>query len=540
MATALQLRFPGRRYHATPWGAHVNEGQIEWPPSPWRLLRALLSTGFTKLGWPPDGPPSVARRLIERLAEQAPEVVLPPVSLAHSRHYVDAAGKKPLILDTWANVEQGVVELRFEVELDEDQRALLSELAENLGYLGRAESWVEARLMPPDAPPAPGERCRPSSGGPPGPGWEPVRVRCPVTAAEYDRWRAARVAPVLEALGFTGKRPSAAQQKKLDQALAPFPRDLVAALCAETSTLQRQGWSEPPGCQERVYYRRADALSVSAPVVRGASVVEPVPLALLSITTPSGSHSALPPLHRVFPQGRLLHLALASVVNKAFDGDPSLAEALLGRVGECASDGDHRHAHLLPLDLGGQSRLDHVLVYAPMGLDGRALEALGRVRKTYMKGGAGELRVALAGWGDREVMRAVAEPQGGALRRVLGPRGGATTWISATPYVAPRMLKRRGKDSLEGLIASECARRAMGVITSVERLDVREVDRPDGATAGQGRGMGFRAYPLHDARHAPPYSMTYTLRLTFAEPVEGPICLGYGAHVGLGRFEIDG
>jgi CRISPR-associated protein Csb2 len=38
----LRLRFPGGRYHATPWGHHVNEGQVEWPPSPWRLLRALM------------------------------------------------------------------------------------------------------------------------------------------------------------------------------------------------------------------------------------------------------------------------------------------------------------------------------------------------------------------------------------------------------------------------------------------------------------------------------------------------------------------
>ena len=34
----LRVRFPAGRYHATPWGNHVNEGQIEWPPSPWRVL----------------------------------------------------------------------------------------------------------------------------------------------------------------------------------------------------------------------------------------------------------------------------------------------------------------------------------------------------------------------------------------------------------------------------------------------------------------------------------------------------------------------
>ena len=39
--TTIRLTFPAARYHATPWGRHVNEGVPEWPPSPYRLLRAL-------------------------------------------------------------------------------------------------------------------------------------------------------------------------------------------------------------------------------------------------------------------------------------------------------------------------------------------------------------------------------------------------------------------------------------------------------------------------------------------------------------------
>ena len=32
--TAVALRFLAGRFHATPWGHHVNEGVPEWPPSP--------------------------------------------------------------------------------------------------------------------------------------------------------------------------------------------------------------------------------------------------------------------------------------------------------------------------------------------------------------------------------------------------------------------------------------------------------------------------------------------------------------------------
>src|SRR5260221_2417249 len=46
---AIGLRFLSGRFHATPWGRHVNEGAVEWPPAPWRLLRSLIATCKTRL-----------------------------------------------------------------------------------------------------------------------------------------------------------------------------------------------------------------------------------------------------------------------------------------------------------------------------------------------------------------------------------------------------------------------------------------------------------------------------------------------------------
>jgi CRISPR-associated protein Csb2 len=58
---ALAIRFPAGRFHATPWGRHVNEGAAEWPPSPWRLLRALVATWKRKL----DADPGCSREVVE-------------------------------------------------------------------------------------------------------------------------------------------------------------------------------------------------------------------------------------------------------------------------------------------------------------------------------------------------------------------------------------------------------------------------------------------------------------------------------------------
>ena len=88
----LVFEFPAQRYHATPWGHHVNEGLVEWPPSPWRIIRALLATGYTKLGW--QQVPDEMRQLVEALAAHEPTYRLPPATLGHTRHYMPIKGWK--------------------------------------------------------------------------------------------------------------------------------------------------------------------------------------------------------------------------------------------------------------------------------------------------------------------------------------------------------------------------------------------------------------------------------------------------------------
>jgi len=153
-----------------------------------------------------------------------------------------------------------------------------------------------------------------------------------------------------------------------------------------------------------------------------------------------------------------------------------------------------------------------------------------------MKGGAGELQVALAGFGDAAEIRKLRVPLGQRLRSVLGDGLGSTVWRSVTPWIPPRHIKKRGADSLFGMVAGECERRGLPRPSAVNLL-TDEADRPlwlemrhfvvadPARRAGQGR------------HHAPATAQRFSLELVFERPVSGPICLGYGAHVGLGRFE---
>jgi CRISPR-associated protein Csb2 len=104
MPVTLKLTFPAGRYHATPWGRHVNEGVPEWPPSPWRLLRALIATWRRKCS---DLSEAAVRRVVDQLV-RPPYFHLPPARVAHTRHYMPWEKKGPadrtMVFDTFVVV----------------------------------------------------------------------------------------------------------------------------------------------------------------------------------------------------------------------------------------------------------------------------------------------------------------------------------------------------------------------------------------------------------------------------------------------------
>lgn len=535
----LILRFPGRRYHATPWGHHVNEGLIEWPPSPWRLLRALLATGYATLVWPGDGPPPVARSLIEKLAGVLPRYRLPPAAGAHSRHYMPVARFKngqeetTLVFDTWAQVDDGALTVIWDVALSDEETRLLSELAERFGYLGRSESWVMARLAQPGETLPQGDDCFPCDGQEtPGSEWEQVPLMAPLSAERYGQWRQAAIAAELAKLptvDAANKKPTKEEKKVLEQRKqieASYPPDLVACLQTTTNWLRKLGWSQPPGSERVFYWRRNNALEVGALNVRQrAASGAPAEAMLLSMATASGNDHALPSVTRTLPQAELLHRAL---VKAACRNGEAPSPVLTGRdeLRKPLTE-PHRHAHLLPLDLDDDGHLDHILIWAPMRLDAPAQKAVRAIRTTFTKGGVGPLRLALVGSGSLAELRELAGVYGERLCALIGPSRGATVWTSVTPFVPPRYLKKRGKNTLEGQVVAELATRGYPEPVAISVLDARSNTE-----------LVRMRHFIRSRRHGPaaPIDVGYPLTIRFPEPIEGPLCLGYGCHFGLGLF----
>ncbi len=523
----IVLRFPGGRYHATPGGHHVNEGIVEWPPSPWRLVRALIACGYATQHW--ESVPSAGRRLVESLSSTLPEYRLPPAALGHSRHYMPMARMKEgreettLVLDSFADVGDGELWVRWATTLDEEARRLFDTLVAHLGYLGRSESWVTGESVADDRSMPIGGRAVPHSDLlRAGKTFEQVALRAPELAEEYALWRKREVDEAIVAAGLANAK-SPAQRKKIDAIEAAFPLDLIECLQRDTAWWKAHKWSRPPGARSVLYWRERGGLEVGPPAAARPPKEHRVEAALLALTTPSGSRSALPTLPRTLPQAELLHQAL---VSKAKPEEAPCPE-LVGRDAARVPLKGHQHAHILPVDLDADGHIDHILVFARMGLGSRALRAVRATRKTYMKGGAGELQVAVAGTGALEDLRAIAGGLGAGVEHVLGPRGGTTLWTSASPYVPPRHLKVRGRSSLEGQIQEELASRGL----PPARIEVLKWDSDT---------LSLRHFVRRRQRGPqPPQDVCVALRLEFEGRVVGPICLGYGAHFGLGRFRAE-
>ncbi|MFD2182976.1 type I-U CRISPR-associated protein Csb2 [Rhodoplanes azumiensis] len=555
---ALVFRFPAGRYHATPWGRNVNEADVSWPPEPWRILRALIATYWRKGDrerWSEDD----LSALIDALAEELPVYRLPDgVVHAHTRHYMPAPVKTTLVFDAFARLpaDAEIVAAWPGVALPQPLFALAADLARGIGYLGRAESWVECEAT---ADWIDGKaNCRPE--GEPDTTGEPTRLIAPRSPSDYAAERArllsdldAREIQAAAAAGRkapTGKALAAARAKAFG---ATLPERLVDALALDTSDYQRCGWSRPPASREAIYIR---APLTPTPRVARPSRAAGDDRARFTVARFVLAGRPRPRIEAAVAIGDLMRRATLSKFDWIKDENgrcrPNAPSVISGHGedGRPLRGGDHRHAFWLPEDADGDGEIDHVVVYAKDGFDAHVRGRLDRVTRLWTErapritdeDGAGapearrEWRLALEGFG-------VPEDFSGSSRLL----GRSRRWESVTPFLAAGHLKAGGYASEIRRLA---ARRGCPALAAVEFSRPRAAPESD---AGRADDVGIEVHgrlrrAIHFDRFRPRGrerqldTLGTFLKLTFAEPVEGPLAFGYGCHFGLGLFasRVDG
>lgn len=507
---AITIRFPAGRYHATPWGRHVNEAAIAWPPEPLRLFRALVAAWHRKLD-PVQFPRADLAALLASLVDIGPPVLrLPSDAIhAHTRHYMPTkGGKTTLVFDAFARLspEDPVVFAWPELSLTGDALALLDALLEAVGYFGRAESWAVLQREDWQG----GFNCVPVSDSPqtvdPDTGeilGQIARVLTPLPPAAYQALRTQRLAG--------GGKPSAKLQRSL-------PESWLEALEVDTATLQSAGWSQPPIAHTVAYRVQAELQTVARRVLarpKAASDIRPTTARFMLYGKP------LPRAESALSVGEAFRLAAMGRAKRLF-GEGDLPPELCGHG--LADDNRHGHAFWLP-EPNERGELDHVLVHAPGGFSAQTAQALTALR--------------FVRWGDGDPLQVVQEGMGSltALAGLGRLTGESAVWRSVTPYMHPWYLKAREMRTPQD--------RQAAVLRQLQKewqlrgepgalLDAAELPTVD---AG-----GRRLMPLHFQRQrrkrglSQPDSLGRFVELLFSQPVRGPLALGFGSHFGLGLF----
>jgi CRISPR-associated protein Csb2 len=504
VSTVLSLRFPAGRYHATRWGSHANEADIEWPPSPWRILRALVATWHRKVS-PTRFPEDVLATLIEQLSASDPVFRLPRIVAAHSRHYMPvrtgAADRPVLVFDSFARIDPGdeLIVAWPDVMPGDRERNLFATLVDLIGFLGRAESWVDARLLDKyDAE----FNCGPSdSAFVPQPSMHvPVRLLGPLTAETYAERRSRAIAE----LGLNARRLTAAQRRTL----ATLPPRLLDALRVETGDLRSAGWNLPPGGRMVTYERpRLDTASMS-PRRRGTGRPDRITTVRLAL--------AGRPLPRIEDAVRIGELARDAAISAAdrIENEGGVPTEISGHGS--GEDLNHRHAFYLPEDADGDGFIDHVLIHAPGGLSHRAVLALDELHRRGLWTQDGE-RWVVVFEGAWETPTASRSCYGHVSR----------TWVSVTPYLHPWYAKK-GFGVTEQL-CRECKQRGLPAPLAVTVLSSIRVAGRERRPVHFHRFRSKRGLRQPDSRGS-------MLEIAFAEPLAGPLALGFGCHFGLGMF----
>ena len=534
----IRVKFPARRYHATPWDANVNEGRVEWPPCPWRLLRALIAAGYNKLGWT-DSLPSLAESLIKKLSGQSPNFFLPKSTAAHTRHYMPYMDgrqeKKTKVFDTFLKFadDNASMLIQYDVALEPAEIELLAELVASLSYLGRAESWVDAELT---------DSADQAFEGPDfisvglATSADPVRTRLLASMESNDllNWRQQEVnhavQRVIDNAEATGKSLTPAKiknaTKKIDDL---YPGDVVAALQQTNTQWQKAGWPRPPGSRW-VDYQYPDELFERrplTPIAVNRSFKKPTAI-LLAIDGEGKRGTLRPGMQRALPLMELLHSEAIRYATR---------ELKLGHLPELTGtdvDGNprrgfHTHAHWLPLSFEGNAKIDHVLIIAAEGFSRDAVQAISRIRWAYAKGQS-SLSINMVGQGDVKTIHEQLVASGTVATNTLAILQPSKSFVSATPMVLRKYLSRHGKKSFEGQVREELMERGLPDPKSIERISNQEMVK----SKLKGYLLRRRA-----GKNQPPHESSWACRITFNRPVDGPITLGYASHFGLGLFRSD-
>lgn len=497
----LRQEFPLGRFHATPWRANPFDAPHgEWPPSPWRLVRAVTARWY-QWARETDKEPDLAKleQLQAALCKSSYAFHLPPDARRGSplrQYHPTEFGWRPaekkkagtrsygtsLVQDNyWCVPRESPVWWFIEGDdWTDDLRALLAQCLERMTYFGRAETLTRVRVAG-------------------------STTDIPTPNCTLVDKRTAGAVPVLSPLRNASRddiERTTDNPEAVNRAVPPGSQWLYAVRPPR------------PACRER---RRMPAHRLDCHLIQFAIGwnVAPDRGAIVRLTSrfrgavlrdllrlKTGDASAT--WARV---GRDVREAIADMIGKDADNVPTKG---------------HQHTEFLVwCEDGRPTRL--VVWRGSRAFDAGEQEAI-------FLAAARDLSWSVAG-SDNDEWKVRLVP----LDRLVPPPPGfdgvgARCWESVTPYVPPRHHLRGGKErERESLVAQVCRELLQRRYTDTEQVEVSAIGDPVWVAVHVPRRKARTRAFIGDRRGQ-------AFRLTFPSPVVGPIRLGHSSSFGLGLF----
>jgi len=514
VSVIIRQEFPLGRFHATPWRQSVFDAQRgEWPPSPWRLLRALAARWFQFSRETGQTDSAAIQELLTSLASELPEYYLPaeprrgpairqyqPTSKLAWSDPAKGSGavkqcKTTLVPDQYQIVgEEPIYWIWPGLKLPDDQQLLLAELLNRTLYFGRQESFCRMIIAANVPPP------------------QPNCLQCETTEPDA-------MPPVLA--------PIPGQPLRLDSLLANTDNPLL------------RNSPVPPG---------TTLVSYRMPVIpeRMANHPESVLLADVKYLQFAIGGRVYPQPERWIKLPERIRGRATKRFEECFGTDDPRYSLLVGKAtGGLQPLRDHQHAYFVVWPEPDQT-LRLIVWRRGEPFDSRDQSVLSEASEARISwredlcprdlkdSPENDKRLRNDPWALRLVELPAKTP---LPARFVGP---SRKWESVTPFVPPatrHARRKNGKARESELPAAICARLvelALGQTPQVEFIS----DAPIWTKLHESKAARDerRAKGLTGSLVRPGWK----LRLTFAEPVNGPIMVGDSCHFGVGLFGATG
>ena len=475
---AIGIRFIAGRYHATPWGKHVNEGSIEWPPSPYRLLRAIIASWKYNLS---DIEDETICRIIKELSSHPPQFYLPPVSSGHTRHYMPESKlnkgviKPNLIFDTFITVgRQDMVYLIWpNLKMENELENTLKKIMSYIHYFGRTESWCDMEICETAKKP----NCVP--------------------------------------FNHDADSNNASDESEIVDVLIPTSGISLADLYTMTDDLRKKERRiYPQGSQMTSYIvtKRPVSMNIPRKVPNNVQVVR---YAIANKVKPQNTET----------------LSVSEVFRKAAQSqfgnynNKKRSSLLSGKDEKGKVLDGHSHAFYLPTDDDKDGRIDHITVITSGEINSephRELESLLKIDRLYSSYHlSSPIQLVVEGYGSQNDYRYLP-----ILKE-------SYRWYSHTPFVLSRHIKYKGTGNDKRVVESpqDQIRKELKRRYNVDVVKIH-LDSPKKKMRSRYYPFQFKRFRKNDV----PGGGAYNVTLEFEKPVQGSISLGYGIHFGLGLF----